>query len=99
MAKLYALQTWENFCVGQIQMDGLQETAEQRIMILAEWANFVEAIWPKYLQVGLNTVANSMGFPPVKLTKEEFENLPASHMDNMAEVRLFDDFTRHDFVI
>lgn len=69
------------------------------MMILTEWANFVEAIWPKYLQVGLLSVANLMKFPPVRLTKEEFENLPASHMDNMQEVRLFDDFLRHDFVI
>ena len=65
-AKKEGLIEWENFCVGHFDMIG-DESPEKRILILKEWVSFVEKIWPKYLQIGLDSVCGALKLTPVRL--------------------------------
>ena len=59
-------------------------------------------LWPKYLQAGLNEMYFSdqrMKQTKVKLSDEEFDELPASHLKSLPDYDLFVDFVQADMII
>lgn len=59
-------------------------------------------LWPKYLQAGLNelyyTVTN-MKEQRIQLSKEEFDELPITHLDSLPDYELFENYMLADMII
>ena len=62
-------------------------------MHLIEW---IEAIWPKYLQVALNEMSAKFKSQPMELDPVELNQLPESTLMNLKDYKLFDDFLTND---
>jgi hypothetical protein len=60
---------------------------------LIEW---MEAIWPKYLQVALNEMSTKFKSQPMELDPVELNQLPDSALMNLKDYKLFDDFLTND---
>ena len=59
-------------------------------------------MWPKYLQAGLNEMYYSdqrMKQTKIKLASEEFEELPPTHISNLPDYDLFEDYLQADMMI
>jgi len=66
------------------------------LLHLIEW---VEAIWPKYLQVALNEMSAKFKSQPLELDPVELNQLPESTLMNLKDYKLFDDFLTNDMQI
>ena len=92
-AKEIAVQTYKSF----LQQLGSPEQQKQiesvTLLHLIEW---VEAIWPKYLQAALNEMSAKYKSQPLELNPVEYQQLPDSTLMNLKDFKLFDDFLTND---
>jgi hypothetical protein len=56
----------------------------------------MEGLWPKYLQVMLNEMAVELKSKQLRLSEEEFDDMPPSWFDNLSDFPLFEDFLTSD---
>lgn len=91
-SKAHSLEIWEDLCVNQFALIDADESNDDRTSILEEYATFIEAIWPKYLQLALTEMTNSLRLQRRELDPSEFDGLPESNFDNLTEQSVFDDF-------
>ena len=69
---------------------------------LKSFALFQQDIWPKYLQAGLYEMYfddKKMKQTKIKLADEEFEELPVTHVANLSDYSLFEDYLQADMYI
>ena len=67
-----------------------------------DFAKLQGALWPKYLQAGLNEMYYSdkqMKQTRIRLADEEFGELPSSHLNNLSDYELFADYLQADMHI
>lgn len=56
-------------------------------------------IWAKYMQIACNDMAQDMKTQKVKLSKDYFNELPSSRLENIDDFKMFENFASHDTII
>lgn len=83
------------FCEGSLEVDFNEEKWSKDFAILQR------DLWPKFLQVGLYELYHSARDikNKISLASEEFEELPPSHLNNLSDYDLFEDFLQANMMI